>query len=275
MKSLILTIVFLISIFIESEARIYRNLERFELSEQDRSRYEIRPDDKTNSLINENIFSKVIHRIESLYLNDFLEKGLIVNFNYDWEMSYFSAWAHDDAPPVYSLNFWGGMARIPGMNEYGWAFIVCHEVGHLLGGAPYNDIKFYLWASAEGQADYFASAHCLKRYFSNYPYKGIKINLAESVVKQCEGNFHCLNSAKAADSFSKVLNYLLRDKNEASIQKRSYNKVSKTIFSSYPSKQCRVDTILNAGLCDNDFHNLNSWDCLQGPGKRSECWFKN
>lgn len=244
------------------------------LSQTDRSRYEILPTDPTTSKIDEYLFYTIINRVEGLYSAEFASNGLLVDFNADWETSYFSAWAHDDNPPLYSLNFWGGMARIPELNEYGWAFVVCHEVGHLLGGAPFNSLEHFSWGSAEGQSDYFASAHCLKRYFDQYPYQGSPVPLSDKVVKSCNNNEHCLNSAKAAINFSYIIKYLYRDTPELNLETPSQISPEQSILVSYPDAQCRLDTIFEAGKCINDYTTLESWNCESGTGSRPRCWYK-
>ncbi|PIK14623.1 hypothetical protein [Halobacteriovorax sp. JY17] len=244
-------------------------------SEADRSRYEILPSDPTTSTITEDLFHTVINRVESLYSSEFAAQGILVDFNADWNVSYFSAWAHDDNPLLYSLNFWGGMARIPGLNEYGWAFIVCHEVGHLLGGTPMNSLELYAWGSAEGQADYFAGAHCLKRYFTSFPHQGEEIKLSHKIENQCNENKYCLNSAKAAISFSHVIKYLYRDTPNLSLETPSKVNPNGSILKSYPDAQCRLDTIFESGKCINDFSSLEQWVCENSVGSRPACWFKN
>ena len=246
----------------------------FALPETDRSRYEILPTDLTTSTITEDLFYTVINRVEFLYSSEFAAKGILVDFNADWETSYFSAWAHDDNPPLYSLNFWGGMARIPGVNEYAWAFIACHEVGHLLGGAPMNSLELYAWGSAEGQSDYFAGAHCLKRYFDSFPYSGKKVELAPSIERSCKQNQYCLNSAKAAESFAKVIKYLYRDTPPINLETPSLIRPESSILRSYPDAQCRIDTIFESGKCINDSSSLENWVCEEGLGSRPSCWFK-
>lgn len=55
----------------------------------------------------------------------------------------------------------GGLARFPGMTANAYLEVLCHEVGHQLGGQPtFNGGTD--WASVEGQADYWATAACMK-----------------------------------------------------------------------------------------------------------------
>ncbi|WP_372655530.1 hypothetical protein [Halobacteriovorax sp.] len=245
------------------------------LATTDRSRYEILPTDPTTSTITEELFYTVINRVESLYNNDFAAKGILVDFNSNWETSYFSAWAHNDNPPLYSLNFWGGIARIPGINEYGWAFVVCHEVGHLLGGTPFNTLESFIWASSEGQSDYFAGAHCLKRYFDAFPYTGEEVELTPKIKNECSQNHHCLNAAKAALSFTNIIRYIYRDTPTLSLETPSQQDPVTSILKSYPDAQCRMDTIFESGKCANDYSSLEDWVCKEGPGSRPKCWYKN
>ena len=55
--------------------------------------------------------------------------------------------------------------------------MICHEVGHHLGGAPfmpkyYED--YYLFrGSSEGQADYYATSNCLKKWFAEENHWGV------------------------------------------------------------------------------------------------------
>lgn len=58
------------------------------------------------------------------------------------------------------IEVWGGMIHHPRMNERVFVLLLCHEVGHLLGGPP---LKSRLgWSSTEGQADYFSTRQCAR-----------------------------------------------------------------------------------------------------------------
>jgi hypothetical protein len=54
-----------------------------------------------------------------------------------------------------TVEIWGGLARHRALGENGLALALAHEVGHHLGGKPYD--LDYSWLSAEGQADYWAT----------------------------------------------------------------------------------------------------------------------
>lgn len=57
------------------------------------------------------------------------------------------------------------------MTEDAFLVTVCHELGHLLGGAPYHGQKIYKYRafSSEDQADKFSASKCLKRVFPKIP----------------------------------------------------------------------------------------------------------
>ena len=74
--------------------------------------------------------------------------------------------------------------------------MICHEVGHHLGGAPfmpkyYED--YYLFrGSSEGQADYYAANTCLKKWFSGEDHWKINLKFGFSLKDQffCEGYYN-------------------------------------------------------------------------------------
>lgn len=79
-------------------------------------------------------------------------------------------WVAADAkrwPPDFFVTIYGGIARQPETTEDSLALAVCHELGHGYGGEPYRDA--YNRIALEGQADYWAAAVCLPRYFARHP----------------------------------------------------------------------------------------------------------
>ncbi len=57
----------------------------------------------------------------------------------------------------------GGLARHAALGENGLAVAIAHEVGHHLGGRPFD--RDFPWLSAEGQADYWATRVGMKRVY--------------------------------------------------------------------------------------------------------------
>lgn len=253
----------------------------------DPSKYMIEANDPNQSLVGEANFSIIAAQIYKLYQNDFISANRPTELNLFWETPYFSAWAAGPAQNSherYTINFWGGMARIPGMTKEGWAFTACHEVGHILGGLPRISIGDYKWASSEGQADYFSAAQCLRRYFLTYEFKSEEeLPLPPFVVELCH-KAHlenkkminvCLNVAKAAASFARVLNFLAPLPEEfSSLETPSHSVSEWTIIDGYPDPQCRIDTIVSAGLCGKDPFS-EDWICTENQGFRPSCWFSN
>ena len=59
-----------------------------------------------------------------------------------------------------TISVWGGMLSHPRMAQGALLLLLCHEVGHFLGGPPLKSRTG--WSSTEGQADYFSTEYCVK-----------------------------------------------------------------------------------------------------------------
>lgn len=60
------------------------------------------------------------------------------------------------------VSVWGGMLSHRFMDEDTFILLLCHEIGHLLGGPPLKSRNG--WSSTEGQADYYSSGRCLQSF---------------------------------------------------------------------------------------------------------------
>ncbi len=59
---------------------------------------------------------------------------------------------------VVVIEVWGGMLNQGRMDEDVLTLLLCHELGHLLGGPPLKSRNG--WSSTEGQSDYYSAASC-------------------------------------------------------------------------------------------------------------------
>lgn len=116
---------------------------------------------------------------------------------------------------VCSVEFLGGFARVPDMTYGAVMDVLCHEVGHHMGGAPrYNGGS---WASCEGQSDYWAQK-CMKKIL------GAKVALESGLV---------LGRVLASFGGEPVPRYETPDRS-----------LAWGVYCSHPEAQCRVDTYL-------------------------------
>jgi hypothetical protein len=178
------------------------------------------------------------------------------------------------------INAYGGLARFKGMNPDAYMMVLCHEVGHHLGGAPkYPNNR---WASNEGASDYFASLKCFRRLAdagalpqeSNQP-------IPATVSKKCskvKNPALCERSSMAGFVLAQVLNDLQENPVPVSFDTPDPKQVSQTSHS-HPKAQCRLDTMFAGALCDNDYRkdlsdsDPNENSCSSGDGARPRCWY--
>ncbi len=185
-------------------------------------------------------FYNVPVKVISLFSDSLKKIQANVVLDAQWESPYFGAGiAYYDN--YFYMRIFGGTTRVEGMSLDAYAALACHELGHIIGGAPYQTILGAEWSSSEGQADFFAASVCLPKYFLQ---KNIPASAIASLVEKA--GYEMLNSVAPYGSQKELP--ILRH-TPLSFQ------TPETLINLYPSLQCRYETFRN-------------------PSKRSECWFK-
>lgn len=245
-------------------------------------------------------FNKVIDRVEHLYAPIVSSAGgkLVVERN--WTDGTVNAYATQTGG-VWKVAMFGGLARHETITEDGMSLVVCHELGHHLGGAPrkgasaggwWGGAGGGSWASNEGQADYFATMKCLRRVFLNddnariVSTLGAPQYLIDSCTKATKGNKEdsalCVRTSMAGKSVSNLFSVL------GKLPETKFDTPDKTVVAvtddNHPKAQCRLDTYFQGSLCDVSFNeDFSAKDETKGAchpalgskiGNRPLCWFK-
>lgn len=116
-----------------------------------------------------------------------------------------------------TIKVWGGMLKHQLINEETLLLLLCHEIGHFLGGPPTKAKGG--WSSTEGQADYFSSLRCARDVGLD------EVSFYESAIN--------LTRIYASVTFSP----------EPRLEQCDTTIVVRTNFG-YPSVQCRLDTLI-------------------------------
>jgi len=194
-----------------------------------------------------------------------------------------------------TINVYGGFAKHYLMNEDGLALGLCHELGHVLGGAPFRGfLRNEADYAVEGQSDYFATLKCMRRYLADQNNRDYvaRIEVDPLVRSSCdevfgdsEDAFICMRSAMAGKILAQLFNTspVFFKKNEpVAFNTPDQTVVSKTMIM-HPHAQCRLDTYFQGALCavdvedDVSFDDLSQGVCNQElgyqVGNRPQCWF--
>ena len=137
--------------------------------------------------------------------------------------------------------------------------VVCHELGHHIGGLPKKKMYWSTtWAANEGQADYFASLKCMRRYMKDDDNVAIveKMDVPEFVTKKCQESFTtqeefaiCQRTSMAGLSLGNLFKVLKKLNKDLKFDTPDPKKVSTTDHN-HPAPQCRLDTYFAGALCD-------------------------
>ncbi len=185
-----------------------------------------------------------------------------------------------------------GLLENPRLTADGLRIILCHEFGHIFGGAPRRNIPMEWdgpvapdgksFASSEGQADYYASTSCFHRIIRGQDHLKplAETKTTARAERQCSSYFGkdtedsriCQRTAAGAENMLQ-LNHTF----PISFDTPDKSMASKIVIDSYPDRQCRLDTFLVGALCRQDmpiamnFDNAAANDCRDAV--RPTCWY--
>ena len=249
----------------------------------------ISTDHKSINGIDEAEFNAVIDEIKAIYEPIIKKNRDKLVINRKWADGTVNASAMRRGRKVI-VNMYGGLARHNLITRDGFAIVMCHELGHHLGGAPTYAGFGRNWASNEGQSDYFATLKCFRKVYlnDNNIEKVNKMDIDPVVETQCDAQWSnlgeaalCKRSAMAAKSTADLLASLRRS-DAPKFETPDSNVVSRT-NDGHPAAQCRLDTYFAGALCDKDMNtDVDSKDPVIGTctrtdgynvGMRSLCWY--
>lgn len=179
----------------------------------------------------------------------------------DWSDSTVNAVARRNPDRTVEIVVYGGIVRRYEMTRDAFAAVVCHELGHLYGGEPFDSLHPAardLRIAAEGQADYYAARVCMNQLL---PVVGSRSEAHSSLMGQlCESQDDgdlCLRKLRASLTTARLLARMQRAPTPQ-LDTPDASKAARTRTIGYPSPQCRLDTMKNGSL-------------FKG---RPACWFK-
>lgn len=241
-----------------------------------------------NNAYPEGRFLLVTKSFEQFFKPHFESLGAKFFLDTDWGDGAVNAWAWREGER-YSLEVPGGIARYHTMSEEAFVMNLCHELGHLMGGAPARNSEI----SFEGQSDYFATAKCFKRFapfvlekLGGFQSGPDRTHYSEEIhfQKHCETHAnpkiceHALLGALGATAY-----YAELEKAKTPSLSTPDRSVTRRTLSAHPKAQCRFDTMVAGVLCKADAMVNPRWDsaeyswCHQNFDSdhgRPKCWYR-
>ncbi len=240
---------------------------------------------RTSALNNEVLFKQAVFEMRDLYQPILDSMPLEMGFVPQWDKTAVDSYTilGKNGRRMVFIN--GGIARARHMTRDALMLVVCHELGHNLGGYPQKPyIGGEPWSSAEGQSDYYAAAKCLKRYFDEYyvdladdptPSHPEILDRCRRVYGQGSRSYNiCVRTVKAGEAIIRALSQEYLGHTNQSVTKPSIFVTDETNLQ-YPSMQCRLDTYFRGALCDIDPDSDEyCTESYKSYGARPKCWYK-
>jgi hypothetical protein len=204
----------------------------------------------------------------------FLSKKLKIE--HLWEEDRVNALATFDLDDYPVIQVMGGISRYPQISDDAIRLILCHELGHFIGGLPKKlkgNSEIPSWSSAEGQADYFSTAVC----FKNYERQNTPAKVSLEVQNICAGDQDCLRISQASQELMSIWAKLKASSKIPNLLERDLSFVAQTNLN-YPSLQCRLDTMVNGARCSHlsdEYLKKTEIVCHEESEQtlRPNCWF--
>jgi hypothetical protein len=250
------------------------------------------PISEKNEGLTEAQYNLTIDKVEKVYRPIVEKLGLKLKIERLWTNSRVNAGTVRAGKEVI-LRMYGGYARHPLITEDAFTLVLCHELGHHLGGSPRKDLygRGPEWPSTEGQADYFATLKCLRKVFRKENNTEVvqKLEVPELIQTNCSKSFPvdweaaiCIRTSIAGLKNSYISAHI-RGIENPQIETPDSSMVEKT-YEGHPIPQCRLDTYFQGSVCEvpsnisvSDTNEVTG-TCHQENGNdmglRPACWFK-
>lgn len=213
--------------------------------------------------VTEDDFDAVLQAADEIYSPILSNLGLNLTVNGDWSSKTVNAYCNREGNDV-EVSFFGGLAKHPKMTVEGFALVVCHELGHAIGGIPVYSGNS--WAAVEGQSDYFATAACARKMFDpssplRYWGRDLMKRKKQPTPDQDNSSANCGSGQKGdicklSLSGGLSLGGVLADLNGESTPR--YETPSKVVVSKtmekHPPAQCRADSYKAGALCNKTWN---------------------
>jgi hypothetical protein len=223
----------------------------------------LRSDRSEPANISEAEFNQVIAMLQSHFAPLASAKGGELNIQGDWASKKLNAGANQ------MLSSWmvqisGEIARQPQLTVDGLTLIVCHELGHHFGGFPLSaaDSPFQgAWAAVEGQADYFSTQVCARKFWAQDAAKNAqaRASVKPAAKAGCDRGWGsqglrdlCYRTAVGAESVIATMASLMQ-KPMPNFATPDASAVAQTI-PGHPGIQCRLDTLFQGTICPAKFN---------------------
>lgn len=211
-------------------------------------------------------FDATITSVEGFYAPIVKAHGATLKINRLWSDNTVNSDAEQPTPTDWEINSYGGLARRPEVTPDGFALVLCHELGHHLGGFPFYPQD--PWAADEGQADTHATSDCGYKIFAP------NADLRQAALEQIPADLKAKCDAHHAAAGEREICYriIAASKSLADLlaalegTKVAYDtpdtSTVTTTNDDHPAAQCRLDTYVAGALCG-----AAKWDYSLIPGK--------
>jgi len=237
---------------------------------------------------------EITEDFEKIYAPLMRASGRKLELNWRWDSDLNVASADSDGKTL-KIIVHKGMLSSPRLSADSFRFVLCHEIGHLLGGAPRRSPPMewngstapdgQLWVSSEGQADYYASLSCFRRMIQGQNHRQALDNASTGHLaptqpcnriwgQDTEGSLICQRTSLGGWGMLQLVKDFA-----ISFQTPDTSITPKIIRDAYPPRQCRLDTILAGALCKSepllelDFNHHGANDCADPAARRPTCWY--